>query len=300
MTVDQSYKDLLAQLRSIYEQREAGNIADWVLESIAHIKRIDRVTDKQKQLDEVTIQQLNNVVKQLLEHKPIQYVLGEVWFYKMKLKVNEHVLIPRPETEELVEWAVEDLRSTMFDVRNERVGDDIEPRTSDILHILDVGTGSGCIAVALKKEIPGSEVFAIDVSEDALQVAKENASDQDVVVNFLQLDFLDETSWESLSAFDVIISNPPYIPEKEISSLAENVVEYEPHLALFVTDEDPFIFYKKIAAFAGEHLKKGGKIFVEIHESYAENVKLVFEEKNFKTEARKDIYGRERMIKAYR
>jgi len=300
MTVDQSYKDLLAQLRSIYEQREAGNIADWVLESIAHIKRIDRVTDKQKQLDEVTIQQLNNVVKQLLEHKPIQYVLGEVWFYKMKLKVNEHVLIPRPETEELVEWAVEDLRSTMFDVRNERVGDDIEPRTSDILHILDVGTGSGCIAVALKKEIPGSEVFAIDVSEDALQVAKENASDEDVAVNFLQLDFLDETSWESLSAFDVIISNPPYIPEKEISSLAENVVEYEPHLALFVTDEDPFIFYKKIAAFAGEHLKKGGKIFVEIHESYAENVKLVFEEKNFKTEARKDIYGRERMIKAYR
>ena len=283
MTVDECYKELVVQLRSIYDEREAANIADWVVERITGIKRIDRITDRQKQLDKITVQQLNNVQQQLLSHKPVQYVLGEVWFFKMKLKVNEHVLIPRPETEELVEWVVDEFRMH-----------------SSGLRILDIGTGSGCIPIAVKRELPAAEVFAIDISEYALSVAKENADAQNAVINFLKLDFINETAWGSLPSFDIIISNPPYIPEKEISSLPENVVEYEPHLALFVTDEDPFVFYKKIAAFSNGHLKDGGKIFVEINERYAEEVKLIFEENHFTTETRKDMYGRERMISASR
>lgn len=283
MTVDESYKNFVVQLRAIYDEREAANIADWVFESIAGIKRLDRITKKQLTIGNKQSEELDNALQRLLTHEPVQYVLGEVWFYKMKLKVNEHVLIPRPETEELVEWVLEE-----FKIQNSN------------FKILDVGTGSGCIAVALKKELPAAEVSAIDVSADALTIAKENAEDQNVKIDFINIDFLNEQLWSSLTSFNIIVSNPPYIPEKEISSLAENVVEYEPHLALFVTDADPFIFYKKIAAFANEHLKEDGKVFVELNERYAEEVKLIFEEKNFTTEVKKDIYGRERMLKAFR
>ena len=283
MTIDEEYKKFVKQLQTIYDEREAENIADWVFESIANNKRADRVIDKQKHFIDSIIQQLNAALQQLLEHKPIQYVLGEVWFYKMKLLVNEHVLIPRPETEELVEWVIKESK-----IQNSK------------FKILDVGTGSGCIAVALKKELADAEIFAIDVSDDALSVAKQNAQDQNTAINFLQLDFLNEDDWPSLPSFDIIISNPPYIPENEKSKLAKNVVNHEPHLALFVDDNDPFIFYKKIASFAEKHLNENGKIFVEVHEDYAKQVQQIFAEKNFTTEIKKDIYGRERMIKASR
>jgi len=283
MTIDEEYKKFVKQLQTIYDEREAENIADWVFESIANNKRADRVIDKQKHFIDSIIQQLNAALQKLLEHKPIQYVLGEVWFYKMKLLVNEHVLIPRPETEELVEWVIKESK-----IQNSK------------FKILDVGTGSGCIAVALKKELADAEIFAIDVSDDALSVAKQNAQDQNTAINFLQLDFLNEDDWPSLPSFDIIISNPPYIPENEKSKLAKNVVNHEPHLALFVDDNDPFIFYKKIASFAEKHLNENGKIFVEVHEDYAKQVQQIFAEKNFTTEIKKDIYGRERMIKASR
>ena len=166
--------------------------------------------------------------------------------------------------------------------------------------ILDVGTGSGCIAVALKKELQNAEVFAVDVSEDALQVAKKNAHNQNVKIDFIQLDFLNEDGWSSLPTFDVIVSNPPYIPENEKKKLAKNIVDNEPHLALFVPNDDPCIFYRKIASFAEMDLKENGKFFVEVHEDYAAEVQQIFEEKKFITEIKKDSYGRERMIKAYR
>ncbi len=283
MTVDESYKHFVKKLKSVYDDGEANNITDWVFESIASIKRLDRITDKQKQLNNLTVEQLNHALQQLLEHKPVQYVLGEAWFYKMKLKVNEKVLIPRPETEELVEWVVDE-----FKIQNSK------------LKILDVGTGSGCIAIALKKELPASEIFAIDVSKDALQVAMQNSQEHNAEINFMQIDFLNEKSWASLSSFNIIISNPPYIPENEKRKLAKNVADHEPHVALFVNDSDPFIFYKEIAAFAEKNLKEQGKIFVELHESYANEVQQIFAEKNFTTEIKKDIYGRERMICAYK
>ncbi len=148
-----------------------------------------------------------------MQHKPVQYVLQEAWFYKMKFFVNENVLIPRPETEELVSWIVEDVRSAMFDVRSNR------------LQILDIGTGSGCIAVSLKKELPDVDVMAIDVSKQALSVAKKNADALQAQIDFLEINFLDEKLWPSLSKYDVIVSNPPYIPETEREKLAKNVTD---------------------------------------------------------------------------
>jgi len=299
MTIGEFYKYFNERLKSIYEERESINITDWIFESIASITRLDRILKKQKALNHSAIKQLNEALDQLLQHKPVQYVLGEAWFYKMKLNVNEHVLIPRPETEELVEWVVEDVRSTIYDVRGKSPVNIIH-QTSDIVYILDIGTGSGCIAVALKKELPDTELTAIDISSDALQVAKENAQDQDVEIGFAQLDFLNEELWSSLPHFNIIICNPPYIPENEKNRLAKNVVEHEPHIALFVNDNDPFIFYRKIAAFAGKHLKQNGKIFVEVHDEYAKEVQQIFLDENFEPEIKKDVYGKDRMIQACR
>jgi release factor glutamine methyltransferase len=291
MAIDELYKQFIEQLKTIYDERESVNIADWVFESVTGIKKLDRVIDKQQELSNSNNQQLQIALQQLLRHKPVQYILGEAWFYKMKLKVNEHVLIPRPETEELVEWVVEE-------IRNIKAGELIAHHSQST--ILDIGAGSGCISIALKKELPDAAIFAMDVSEDALKVAHQNAEDHKTSIHFEQLDFLDETLWKSLRTFDIIVSNPPYIPEQEMNKLPKNVVNHEPHVALFVTDNDPFIFYKKIACFAESHLKQKGKIFVEIHEDYADQVQKLFAEKNFKTEIRKDFFGRERMICGYK
>ena len=292
MTIDESYKHFVKDLQTIYDERESNNIADWVFEN-AGIKKLERITAKQQQLSNSTLTQLNNKLEQLLTHKPIQYVLEEAWFYKMKFRVNEHVLIPRPETEELVEWVVTEIRNKKLEIRNKKV-------SNSTFTILDIGTGSACIAIALKRELQKAELYAIDISNDALLVAKQNAADQKAEINFLQLDFLNERQWSLLPSFDFIISNPPYIPENEKDKLAKNVVDHEPDVALFVTDNDPFIFYKKFASFADNHLKEKGKIFVEVHEDYSKGVQKIFEEKNFKIEIKKDIYGKDRMVKAYK
>ncbi|HUS00799.1 MAG TPA: peptide chain release factor N(5)-glutamine methyltransferase [Chitinophagaceae bacterium] len=297
MTVDELYKDFVEQLKTIYDEREANNIADWVFESIAGGTRLDRISNKQQAISSSTIQQLNNALQQLLQHKPVQYVLGDAWFYKMKLKVNEHVLIPRPETEELVEWVVEEIRNKKSEI-SKKVAK-LTPHNSQ-LTLLDIGTGSGCIAIAIKKELPDVEMSAVEISEDALSLAKENAAGQNVKINFLQLDFLDEGSWPSLGSFNILISNPPYIPGNEKIKLAKNVVDHEPHLALFVNDDNPLIFYQKIADFADKHLKEEGKIFVEVHEDHTSEVQQIFKENDFATEIKKDIYGRDRMIKSSR
>ena len=306
MTVGEFYKNFREQLRTIYDERESANITDWVFESIANIKRIDRVTHKDQEMIGSTVGKLNDVLEQLLTNRPVQYILGEAWFYKMKLFVNEHVLIPRPETEELVEWVVEEIRNKESEIRNKEIAKlttHNSPLTTDNsqqLTILDIGTGSGCIAIALKKELPAVSVSAIEISEKALQIARHNAQDQKVKIEFKQLDFLDDNLWTSLPSFNIIVSNPPYIPGNEKNKLAKNVVEHEPHIALFVNDNDPFIFYRKIAAFADEHLHEKGKVFVEVHEDCAKEVEQIFELKNFITDIKKDMFGRERMIKAYK
>ena len=287
MTTAQAYIDFKNKLQTIYSDREADNISDWVFENVTGLKKWERRANPNNELTEINSNQLEKYLLELLQHKPVQYVLNEAWFYKMKFFVNENVLIPRPETEELVEWIVMDLRSAMFDLHGK-----------NNIHIIDIGTGSGCIPVSLKKELPEANITAIDVSEKALTVAKKNADELNAEVHFLQMDFLNESEWESLPQYDIIISNPPYIPVKEKEILAKNVTDFEPGIALFVEDNNPFIFYEKIAAFSKTHLKENDRIYVEVHEEYAENVKSIFENDGFISKIKKDIYGRDRMVSA--
>jgi release factor glutamine methyltransferase len=287
MTTAQAYIDFKNRLQTIYSDREADNISDWVFENVTGLKKWERRANPNNELTEINSNQLEKYLQELLQHKPVQYVLNEAWFYKMKFFVNENVLIPRPETEELVEWIVMDLRSAMIDLYGK-----------NNIHIIDIGTGSGCIPVSLKKESPGANITAIDVSEKALSVAKKNADELNAEIHFLQIDFLNESEWESLHKYDIIVSNPPYIPVKEKEILAKNVTDFEPGIALFVADNNPFIFYEKIAAFSKTHLKENGSIYVEVHEEYAENVKSIFENDGFISKIKKDIYGRDRMVSA--
>ncbi|HEY9341361.1 MAG TPA: peptide chain release factor N(5)-glutamine methyltransferase [Hanamia sp.] len=282
MTTTQAYNDFQNQLKKIYDERESENISDWVFENVTGQKRWER-RNNPNELKEAYFNQLQNYLQQLLVQKPVQYVLNEAWFYKMKFFVNENVLIPRPETEELVEWIIKNVRRTTYDVR---------------CTILDIGTGSGCIPVSLKRELHNTNVTAIDVSEKALQVAKKNAESLNAKIDFLKIDFLNENNWKALPQFDIIVSNPPYIPFQEKEKLAKNVTAFEPGIALFVENKNPFIFYKKISAFAKSHLKQNGKIYVEVHEEYAENIKTIFENAGFISEIKKDIYGKERMVRA--
>ncbi len=284
MTMQELYTDFLRQLQSVYDLREADNIADWVFEKITGLKRWER-KEHNDILKEQIRNRLNACLQQLLQHKPVQYVLNEAWFYKMKFYVNEHVLVPRPETEELVSWIINDIKAA-------------DKKAS--LDILDIGTGSGCIAISLKKNIENSNVDALDVSHEALTIAKKNADDLQVNINFLQADFLTMNFSSIANRYEVCVSNPPYIPVGEKENLSKNVTAFEPSIALFVDDNDPFIFYKKIAAFASSHLKKDGKIYVEIHENYSKETVAIFHEYSFTTKIKKDIYGKERMIKAYR
>jgi release factor glutamine methyltransferase len=289
MTTGEAYNHVSGKLAQLYDEREAASIADWVLESVTGLKRPERRIHGADELEVAAELRVGSHLRELLLHKPVQYVLGEAWFYKMKFFVNDQVLIPRPETEELVSWAVQDVSNTTA------VG--LPPGE---LRLLDIGTGSGCIAIAVSKELPVALVTAIDVSEQALSVAQKNADDLQVPVEFLQVDFLDETHWQRLQKYDVIISNPPYIPEIEKAKLPQNVSSYEPGIALFVQNDDPFIFYKKIAKFAQSHLKPGGIVYVEINEDYAAQTARVFNGYNFKTDIKEDMYGKKRMIKARR
>jgi release factor glutamine methyltransferase len=217
-------------------------------------------------------------------------VLNETWFAGMKLYVDEAVLIPRPETEELVEWIVSEVRNE----KNSKV------KSQNLkFKILDVGTGSGCISLALKRYLPEAEVTAVDVSEDALIVAKKNAIAYDLKINFLQLDFLNKEQWKAFEKYDIIVSNPPYIKKSEEFTMRDNVLNYEPQIALFVPDDDALIFYKALAEFAQLHLKKTGSLFVEINEALGIQVVELFKENNFnKVVLKKDLQGKDRMVKA--
>lgn len=290
MTTGKAYMDFVNSLKAIYEDREADNISDWVFENVTGLKRWERREHKNEELNATHWERLKKELKELLKHKPVQYVLKEAWFYKMKFFVNENVLIPRPETEELIEWIISDFKK-------ER---DSKPTMPDgrQANIIDIGTGSGCIAVALKKELTDSNITAIDLSEKALSVAKKNATNLNARIDFFQINFLNENAWKPLQSYDTIVSNPPYIPSNEKEILAKNVTDFEPAIALFVENNDPFIFYKKIAEFSKTHLNPGGKIYVEVHEEYAAQVKIIFENAGLTSEIKKDIYGKERMVKA--
>jgi len=293
MTNKDIYRNYLQQLQQLYNPNEAATITDWAFEKIAGLKRADIIKNPSDFIKAETSRQLNECLIELLEHKPVQYVLGEAWFYKMKLKVNEQVLIPRPETEELVQLVTDEWKNRNGEQEISQANQLME--NADRLSAIDIGTGSGCIAIAVKKNLPNITMLAIDISAGALSIAKENAIIQQAAVEFKQINFLDETSWEVLPAFDIIISNPPYIPINEKEKLDKNVSGFEPHTALFVPDTNPFIFYEKIAAFGEKYLASNGKIYVEIHEDFAKETSQFFYKK-YSVQIRKDIFGKERML----
>jgi release factor glutamine methyltransferase len=281
MTIIAQYELLCQQLQKLYAKAEAETIASWVIEHYTGLKRVAVKLDRNKPLTRDQRQQVEHAANELMHHKPVQYVLKEAWFKNMVFYVDEHVLIPRPETEELVDWVIEICKHPKINTP-----------------ILEIGTGSGCISITLKKALPEASITAIDISEAALKVAEQNAKKLHASVNFAQLDFLSEALWQSLSTYKIIVSNPPYIPLNEKEKLDKNVTAWEPDSALFVPDNDPLIFYRKMAAFGKTNLEKDGMILVECHQDYAKDVQRLFEENGYETNLKKDMFDNERMVKA--
>lgn len=280
--MNELYRDFLKQLRSIYSENESAKITQIIFEKSAGIHRIDIVKNPTSILSEDNINQLQDQLSLLMMHHPVQYVVGQTDFYHCTIKVNPAVLIPRPETEELVKKIIDDLN--------------VLPRKQ----LLDIGCGSGCISIAIKKNIPNIHVTSIDISLNALKIAAENAALNKVNIELMELDFIDESNWGKLKKFDVITSNPPYIPEIEKSSLDENVRLFEPGIALFVRDSNPLIFYQKILDFSKEHLDDDGKIYAEIHENNGKELLDLFKSNHFNTQILKDSFGKDRFLEATR
>jgi release factor glutamine methyltransferase len=281
MTMQEATYLLLNKLRTIYSEGEASQITDWVMESLTGSKKAERMLYKNSDITDKEESQLQQFTQRLMQHEPVQYVLHEAWFCGLKFYVDKNVLIPRPETEELVEWVITNCK---FPV--------------DTLSILDIGTGRGCIPISLKRKLRKAEVWSCDISESALQIAKKNAATLGADINFLPLDFLDKEKRDQLPSFDIIISNPPYVPEKDKQQMRPNVLNYEPHTALFVPDNDALVFYKAIAKFGKDHLNHNGIIYTEIHEDLGDSVSALFRSNGYNTELKKDMQGKERMLKA--
>lgn len=290
--VIKNYKNRFLQaLSSLYDEKEVESFFYLTLEKLHQKKRIDLALQPDLSMDETQLSQWETVLAELKNYKPIQYILGETEFYGLTFLVNENVLIPRPETEELVELIVSSFK---FQV-------------SSSLKILDIGTGSGCIPVSLKKNLPSVEVFAIDVSTNALEVAQKNAEINGVEVNFIQTDILKVNDLKNLptsnskllASFDIIVSNPPYVRNLEKAEINPNVLEFEPHLALFVEDNDALLFYRKITELAKNHLAENGKLYFEINQYLGKETVALVESYGFKNvQLIKDIYGNDRMISA--
>ncbi|MAM18920.1 MAG: peptide chain release factor N(5)-glutamine methyltransferase [Bacteroidota bacterium] len=265
------------QLQSQYAVQEIDSIFYLLTENYFGIKRLDLALDPSAELDENQEKQLETALERLQTAEPIQYLTGKSEFFGMNFEVSHAVLIPRPETEELVQWIIDDQADAHGD-------------------ILDVGTGSGCIAIALAKNLPKMSVQAIDLSEAALEVASKNAENNQVSVQFRKQNILET---EDLGQeFDVIVSNPPYVRELEKASMRPNVLEHEPKMALYVEDSNALIFYHKIAILARKHLKKNGALYFEINQYLGPETSKLIQEIGFETELKKDIFGNDRMIKA--
>lgn len=282
MTIGEAFYLLKSKLAILYPQSEATAMAHEVLENITQLSKIDRLMEKEQIFSSVQQNELDYILDELLQGKPLQYVLGKCSFMGKDFFVNNNVLIPRPETEELVIWILNDYALN------------IDPKC-----ILDIGTGSGCIPISLKAEMRDAIISGCDVSRSALEVAKRNAENLLQKVIFFELNILDKSLWVSLPEYDIIVSNPPYIPLNEFPDMDQNVKDHEPHLALFVADNDRFIFYRAIAQLGKTKLKKYGAIYCEIHRDFAEETKSIFETEGYKNiELRKDMHDNWRMIKA--
>ncbi len=272
----------LGELSEIFSPQESTIFLDLIFEEFLGLSRMDRILNTEKRATESEILKIHFAVKELEKHKPIQYIFNKTGFYGLPFFVDENVLIPRPETEELVEWVLRELS-----------GND------GSITILDIGTGSGCIAITLKKNFLPGKVWAMDISPQALAVAEKNARLNAATIQFLLFDILEKQGLENLPWFDVIVSNPPYVRNSEKVLMQKNVLDYEPALALFVDDNDPLKFYRAIAEFSMIKLKSGGLLFLEINESLATETVALLKTTGFSDIIiRKDINDKNRMVKA--
>lgn len=266
------------ELTGLYPKTEVKAFVRLILEHVCGLSYTDQILLRKQKLDEQHKKAVSEVLERLKNYEPVQYILGETEFFGLKLKVKPAVLIPRPETEELAHWIT-------------------ETELPENAAALDIGTGSGCLALAIKKQFSQARVSATDVSEEALEVARENAALNDLDVHFFQRDMLQwkKYGWEK---YDVVVSNPPYVRESEKPAMHANVLKYEPERALFVTDADPLLFYREISAFARAHLKKNGWLFFEINENLGEEMVQLLKKAGFGSIGlKKDVFDKNRMVR---
>lgn len=279
-TIQQTAQFIRESIQEAYPEPEAGAIAQRVLEHVLQKSRMQLSLAKQEAVSEEQEEKIKQAIERLQKQEPVQYVLGVAHFYGLDLQVDERVLIPRPETEELVDLVVREHQG--------RSG----------LQVLDICTGSGCIPLALAANLQVYKVYGLELSEGALQVARANARQHRLAVAWLQQDVFDPILGIASHSLDIITSNPPYVKEEEKALMRENVLAYEPHLALFVSDEDPLRYYRRIAAVAVELLKKGGRLYFEINEQYGEEVQELLLQAGFaQAEVVQDLFGKNRIVK---
>ncbi|RLD30394.1 MAG: peptide chain release factor N(5)-glutamine methyltransferase [Bacteroidetes bacterium] len=268
------------QLSEVYPSEEIESFFTILSEYFLNYTRLETVLNTDESLSEEIIENFENAISRLKRQEPIQYICGKTEFYSLPFKVDEHTLIPRPETEELVQWIIDDMNN--------------ECRESQTL--LDIGTGSGCISIALARNLKDLKVSALDFSPEALEMAHKNSVLNGVKVIFFELDILNTQKLPQ--QYDIIVSNPPYVRELEKTHMGSNVLKYEPKSALLVADKDPLLYYRKIARLAYQHLARNGRLYFEINEYLSDELKELLETEGFASiEVRKDIFGKDRMIK---
>ena len=270
---------LKQKLSSKIDAVELTSLIGMLIEAVTGWNTVQQIVNINTELNKEQQAKIEDYAQQLLAGKPIQYILGKAWFMGNELMVNEHVLIPRPETEELVEWII-----SYASIMNKP------------LSIIDMGTGSGCIPIALKLALPKCTLTGLDISKDALGVAQMNAKNLNASIEWMEEDILNTAALDT--SFDIIISNPPYIPLREKKDMQEQVLNFEPSIALFVSNEDPLIYYKAIAKIGKQNLSKNGQLFFEIHYNQGKAILALLDELNYHAELRQDSFGKNRMIRA--
>ena len=288
MTLLEFKTKLHSELEQIYPKNEIDTFYKLLIAHQLNYSSVDSALNLQKVIPSEKLDFLFDAVDELANEKPIQYIIGETEFYGLSFKVNEDTLIPRPETEELVHWILKEIETS---------------NKKSNLRILDIGTGSGCIAITLAKHIPNVDVYAIDVSKNALEMATINAQSNDVAIDFIHANILKTSNLSELISntfhFDIIVSNPPYVRNLEKEEMQANVLQYEPHQALFVKDTNPLLFYDKIAELSVSSLSENGFLFFEINQYlHKETVQLLKEKKYTSIDLKKDLFDNFRMIKA--
>jgi len=294
MQIQAFKKYFFEELSKVYPQTEIQSFFNLLVEFKLNLTRVDIALYPEKELEKDDLNFLQQALNSLKNQIPIQYIIGETEFYGLPFKVNKNVLIPRPETEELASWIINDSKN-----KNSKI------------KILDIGTGSGCIPISIAKNLPNAEIYALDISSKALKVATENAKLNNVTINFIEADILKidllknilpkkitELEENKSLIFDIIVSNPPYVRNLEKEQMQENVLANEPHLALFVENDNALLFYNKITDFAKKHLTKNGELYFEINQYLGKETVDLLKQKGFKNiELKKDIFGANRMIK---